>query len=89
MAILMKTDGSVDESFTLNGFKHAQNTVGGLVEVVYLGDKYVLLVHEEAILNDEPLNTTATVLASMHNFSDPLYGTVIVLKPEEAKKVLK
>lgn len=84
MATVLNPDGSGIEEVIIKNFAHAQETVGGFVEVVRLGDR-VLLVHEEALCVAAPqLNTTATVLAGQ-----PIYGTVIVLDKAEAKRVLR
>lgn len=83
MATVLNPDGSGRENVKIRSFPHAQELVGGLVQVVELGDR-VLFVHEEALcLPDPVLNTTATLLAGQ-----PLYGTVIVLSRAEAKRVL-
>lgn len=82
MAMLVKANGDITENFKLRNFKHAQETVGGLVEVVYMPDR-VLFVHEEAILNNEPLNFTASYLAQRD-----IYGDAIVLSEKEANRIL-
>jgi hypothetical protein len=82
MAMLIQINGDVLESFSLRNFKHAQETVGGLVEVVRLGDR-VLLVHEEAIIKNEPLNVTASILARQE-----IFGEAILLSEAEAARIL-
>lgn len=83
MAMLLKTNGDVIEKFSLKNFKHAQETVGGLVEVVYLGDR-VLLVHEEAIIKNDPINVTASLVARQN-----IFGEAILLSEKEASRILK
>jgi hypothetical protein len=66
MATLYKTDGTTEEH-TPDGKKitlaQAQGLVGGYVELVRLGKKGVLLVDEEGLIKQLPINHQASKLA--------------------------
>jgi hypothetical protein len=86
MATLIKPDFSI-ETIEVRNFKHAQTLVGGLVELVHLRDR-VMLVHEEAIMNNDPYNAVATDLATGYGYG-PILGTAVILTEEEATRVLQ
>ena len=52
-----------------------QGLVGGLIEVVYLEDGKQLIVNEEGVLLDLPLNQTASMLAGQ-----PIVGNAVILE---------
>jgi len=54
--------------------EQAQSIVGGYVEMVNRGD-YQILVNEEGMLQDLPLNEKASDMFGM-----PLYGPVLILE---------
>ena len=85
MAEYIKTDGSV-EVITVRNFKHAQELVGGFVEVVasYKHEGCTLLVNEEGLLRNLPLNATASVLTGEH-----IVGNALRLSKSETKKVMR
>ena len=84
MADYMKADGSV-EKITVKNFAHAQKLVGGLVEIVhsYTGEGKII-VNEEGLILNLPLNTTATVLTKQ-----PLYGDVLRLSKQEYSRIFR
>jgi len=57
--------------------KEAQKFVGGLVELVNLPDGDQLLVNEEGIMHNLPLNKLASFQASIK-----IYGNAILLEEE-------
>lgn len=62
-AIVVKTDGSVNEVFADWDYQEINNEVGGFIEAVYFGDKpYIAYINEEGKLIDLPENHMATDL---------------------------
>jgi hypothetical protein len=47
-----------------------------------------MLVHEEAIMNNDPYNAVATDLATGYGYG-PILGTAVILTEEEATRVLQ
>lgn len=56
--------------------EQAQSIIGGLVEMIHVGDMQVL-VDEEGLLKQLPINEKASDM-----FGRPLYGPVLVLENE-------
>ena len=87
MAHYMTTDGNVEDKKVRN-FAHAQELVGGMVEVVrgvtMTGRLFTMLVNEEGLLLGLPLNTTATVYSGQE-----IVGNALVLTDAEVKRVLR
>jgi hypothetical protein len=85
MAEYIKADGSV-EIIKVRDFKHAQELVGGFVEVVasYQHEGCTLLVNEEGLLLELPLNTTASVLTGLH-----IVGNALRLSKSETKRIMR
>jgi len=62
-AIVVKTDGSVNEVFADWDYQEINNEVGGWIEAVYFGDKpYFAYINEEGKLLDLTPNEIATDL---------------------------
>lgn len=62
-AIVVKTDGSVNEVWADWDLAQIQNEVGGLIQPVEFGDKpYFAYINDEGKLLDLPVNEIATAL---------------------------
>ena len=85
MAEYIKTDGSV-EVIEVRDFKHAQELVGGYVEIVhsYKHQGCTLIVNEEGLNLQLPLNATASVLTGLH-----IVGNAVRLTKSESKRVIR
>jgi hypothetical protein len=60
------------ESGEAFGLKELQKAVGGYIELVYLGNDKILVVNEEGLLENLPLNRKASTLARR-----PIVGNVV------------
>lgn len=85
MAEYIKADGSV-EIIEVRDFKHAQELVGGPVEIVhsYNHQGCTVIVNEEGLLLNLPLNTTASILTGEH-----IVGNAVRLTKNERKRVIR
>ena len=72
MAKLLKTDGEVIENVDISSLEKMQNLVGGYIQIVYLEGQRMLIVNEEGLLNQLPINDNASEL-----YGHPLVGNVI------------
>jgi hypothetical protein len=63
-------------------FEESQQIVGGYVQPVYMEDR-TILVNEEGMIHDLPLNLSASRMANQQ-----LLGDVIILSLKEAGKLL-
>jgi hypothetical protein len=72
MAKLLRTDGTVDANYNIDTLDKMQHAVGGLIELVYRGDK-IIIVNEEGMLLGLPVNERASELADY-----PIVGPAIV-----------
>lgn len=90
-ALYVKADGMVlsiqpeeDDKFTL---AQMQELVGGFIEYVQLPNKMVMVVNEEGILRNLPVNVFATSLL-LKTFGEKLtqmiYGDVLICSRKEA-----
>ena len=77
MATLIKSDGSQYDYPNFVGYEAKQEAVGGYFEPVYLDGK-VLIVNEEGLITDLPLNETASLMAMQ-----TIVGDVLLLSREE------
>lgn len=82
MAVIYKSNGEVIETSPKNGndfsLKELKEIVGGYIEIVNLGDNY-MVVNEEGKLLDLPLNSEATTLYMLiANINDYIVGDVLV-----------
>jgi len=72
MAKLLKTDGEVIENVDISSLEKMQNLVGGYIQIVYLEGQRMLIVNEEGLLNQLPINDKASEV-----YGHPLVGNVI------------
>jgi len=83
MIQLIKSDGTVTDNFTADTLKQKQDAVGGYIGVVYSNADKVLIVNEEGMMRDLPLNEKASEIAG-----HPIAGDVICLDREDYHKFL-
>lgn len=81
MALILKADGQHEHRDHLT-FEESQKIVGGYVQPVYMEDR-TILVNEEGMMRDLPINLPASRMANQQ-----LLGDVIVLSLKEAGKLL-
>ena len=91
MAIFFKTDSpkGVEVSpkngtdFTLDELK---DIVGGYIEILPLGKKYLMVVNDEGKLQGLPINHAATsVLCNVYRTNDYIVGNALICKTSEIK----
>jgi len=74
MATLIKADGTHIENYTHTGLLAKQEAVGGYIEPVYT-EKWVVLVNEEGLLKNLPLNVEVSQMVGMTIVGDALVLT--------------
>jgi len=80
MATLIKTDGSVVEDYDVSSLEKLQQAVGGYIEIVTIDNKMCLVVNEESLLMELPVNNWAS------SYSGQLIvGDVILMKRNEIR----
>jgi len=80
MATLIKTDGSVVEDYDVSSLEKLQQAVGGYIEIVTIDNKMCLVVNEEVLLMELPVNNWAS------SYSGQLIvGDVILMKRNEIR----
>lgn len=72
MAVLLKSDGSKEVDVQIKTLHQMQELVGGYIEIVYLKDK-ALVVNEEGLLKNLPINIQATDIAKQIIVGDAIY----------------
>lgn len=82
-AYLIKTDGEVIPVSPKNqvdfSLEELQSFVGGLIELIYLGDGRIMVVNEEGKINDLDLNKNASILyLQTTNQIEIIVGDVLV-----------
>jgi hypothetical protein len=82
MAKLITEDGMTREVIPSNGesftLEEMQRFVGGLIEPVYLDDERIILVNEEGLLLNMPVNMRASMLVGF-----PLAGPALLVSGKE------
>jgi len=83
-AVLIKTDGAVQELKGRPTLKEAQQMVGGYIELVKARDIWkntvTLVVDEEGKIKDKPTNKSITMVYSASIYGGYIVGDVIVLR---------
>lgn len=75
--IVIKSDGTVcgfDFTDDVPSLEEMQTTVGGYIEPLYLPDGRVMIMDEEGVIKNKPLNPEASVIAKRG-----IVGDVIVM----------
>lgn len=87
MALIIKTDGTI-EIRTLKGtLEELQGLVGGMIQIVPIRYKgYTsLMCNEEGLLIDLPLNVVATTAVGDQVFGNMLVGDIVLMKEGEVE----
>tara|TARA_R110002012_G_scaffold42523_2_gene115716 strand:+ start:10619 stop:10867 length:249 start_codon:yes stop_codon:yes gene_type:complete len=74
MATIIKSDGTRVENYNHEGLKAKQDAVGGYIEPVYT-QKWVVLVNEEGLLKNLPLNIEVSQMVGTTIVGDALILT--------------
>ncbi len=85
MATIIKINGEKENIEPENGkvftLKELQQTVNGLIEIVYLNEDKLMVVDEEGLLKADPcLNIEASKIAGQ-----PIVGQVIIIERNQIK----
>ena len=63
-----------------------QAYVGGLIEIVYLNDELIMVLNEEGMLHNLPVNPLATAIFQEHTGrADYILGNVLVCGNDEVR----
>ena len=80
MALLILPDGTFLENWPCDTLQDWQNAVEGYVEAIHLRNGDTMLVNEEGMLLNLPINEYATSYGDNHHV---IFGRALVLTPEE------
>lgn len=84
MARIIKTDGEEKTVEPMNGsdfgLSEMQKIVGGYIEIVHLENGELMVVNEEGMLKNLPVNIKATCIAYQ-----PIVGNVLVCDSNQIK----
>lgn len=82
--IIITTENKVEiKDFDEPLYKSVGAAVGGHIELVHpigLADPYVMIVNEEGLIYELPLNVLGCVLYGTHNHGQPIVGDIVVMK---------
>jgi hypothetical protein len=80
MATLIKADGNVVEDYDVSSLEKLQKAVGGYIQIVTIDNQTCLVVNEEGLLMELPVNNWAS------SYSGQLIvGDVILMKRNEIR----
>jgi hypothetical protein len=80
MATLIKADGNVVEDYDVSSLEKLQKAVGGYIQIVTIDNQMCLVVNEEGLLMELPVNNWAS------SYSGQLIvGDVILMKRNEIR----
>lgn len=82
MARLLKASGEILPNVSIDTLKDMQDLVGGYIEFVYTLEDSVLIVNEEGLINQLPLNVGASMLTG-----HKIVGDVIQVPIDEFNKI--
>lgn len=82
MARLLKSSGEILPNVCIDTLKDMQDLVGGYIEFVYTLEDSVLVVNEEGLINQLPLNVGASMLTG-----HKIVGDVIQVPIDEFNKI--
>ncbi len=77
MARLIKSNGDTIADYSCSSLKAMQDAVGGYIEPVYTS-RWVVLVNEEGLLNNLPINIEVSALCG-----HPIVGDALVMTHNE------
>ena len=78
-AVVFRVDGTKVELDHRPSLKEAQKIVGGYIELVSVGNGVTLVVDEEGLMKQKPLNKAATDLYNQRSPGGLIVGDVIAL----------
>ena len=80
MARLLKSNGEILPNVSIDTLKKMQDLVDGYIEFVYLSPSkgLVLIVNEEGLIKELPINVQASVIAGQ-----PLFGDIVEVPVDE------
>lgn len=84
--LIITTRGVIrTENFTAPAYKSVGEAVGGYIEIVHpkrLNPPYCMVVNEEGLLHDLPLNPYGSYLYGTDLHGNPIAGDIVILKEE-------
>lgn len=82
--VVVTTDNTVEiRDFGEPLYKTVGEAVGGYIEIVHpigLADPLVMIVNEEGLILDLPLNQLGCLLYGTHNHGHPIVGNIVVMQ---------
>lgn len=90
MAVIYKTNGERENVYPENGrdfkLEQLQKIVGGLIDILCIGDDEIMVFNDEGKIMGLPYNREATALFRKHyNTNDFIVGDVLVCKDGEVE----
>lgn len=90
MALILKVNGEKQEVFPKNGkdfkLEELQEIVGGLIDMIGIGDDEIMVFNDEGKLMQLPYNQEATNRFRQHyNTDDFMVGDVLICKDSEVE----
>lgn len=83
-AVVVTTDNEVSiQDFDEPLYRTVGDSVGGYIEIVHpalLPDPYVMVVNEEGLLEDLPLNSCGSTLYASFIHGSPIVGNIVIMK---------
>ena len=82
--VIVSTDNTVEiKDFGEPLYKTVGEAVGGYIEIVHpigLADPLVMIVNEEGLILELPVNQLGSLLYGTHNHGHPIVGNIVVMK---------
>ena len=82
--IVISTDNMIEvKDFAAPMYKSIGEVVGGTIEIVRprgLSRPYVMIVNDEGLLLELPLNRLGSILYETHKHGSPIVGNVVIMK---------
>lgn len=82
--ILVTTDNTAEiRDFEAPLYKTIGEAVGGCIEIVHpmgLADPLVMVVNEEGLIQELPMNMLGSLLYGTHMHGSPIAGNIVVMK---------
>ena len=82
--ILVTTDNTAEiRDFETPLYKTIGEAVGGYIEIVHpmgLADPLVMVVNEEGLIQELPMNMLGSLLYGTHMHGSPIAGNIVVMK---------
>lgn len=82
--IVVTTDNTVEtRDFGEPLYRTVGEAVGGCIEIVHpqgLVEPLVMIVNDEGLLRELPMNMVGSVLYGTHNHGHPIVGNIVIMK---------